>query len=235
LSALHVASWNVHGCVGSDGRADGARVAAVIEALDADVVALQEVLSDEVAGGPLDQAGQLAALTGLTPAYGPTLLRAGAAFGNLVLTRLPLAGVVRHDLSVARREPRGALDVVLAPPERPRVRLVATHLGLAAGERRAQAARLLASLDAPPQAPLIVAGDFNEWRPWAPARRWLRRRLGRAPAPATFPARWPVVALDRIYATAGATLLELRVVASAAARAASDHLPLVARVEIASA
>ena len=79
--------------------------------------------------------------------------------------------------------------------------------------------------------PVVLMGDLNEWYLWGRPLNWLRQHFGRTPAPATFPARWPVFALDRIWVEPRALMREARVHASAAARAASDHLPLRATLD----
>jgi endonuclease/exonuclease/phosphatase family metal-dependent hydrolase len=225
-----VCSWNVHECVGRDGRRDAARVAAVLVDIGADIVALQEVLSDTRRGGEGDQAAFLSTALSLQAIPGPTLERGGGRYGNLVLTRLPVRGVHRHDLSVPGREPRGALEVFLDAPGGG-LRLVATHLGLNAAERRRQVQHLLdrlgPTLDG--QA-LVLLGDFNEWRPWSGVVRLLKRRFGEIPAPRTFPSRRPFLALDRAWVTPRDRLAAITTEGGDRAARASDHLPLVLRL-----
>lgn len=234
-SALRIASYNVHACVGRDGRRDAARVAAVVRELDADVIALQEVLSDEAAEGP-DQFGYLAGAVGLDAIEGPTLHAEGARYGNAILARLPLLDVARLDLSVSRRESRGAVAVDLAHGGL-RLRVVATHLGLVRSERRRQVALLLDWLDAlpSPEPPALwaLAGDMNEWIPRAWTLRRLDGRFGRAPTVRSFPAARPLLRLDRIWVAPLGALRRLEAHRSARARVASDHLPVVADVELA--
>jgi len=226
---LRVCSWNVHECVGTDGRRDAARVAGVLREIDADVVALQEVHADEGRGGEFDQATYLAESTDRRGVAGPTLERRGGRYGNLVLTRLPVAEVKRHDISVPGREPRGAIDVVLEAASGP-LRVVATHLGLGRSERSWQARRLLETIGNPTetQPTLVVAGDWNEWVPWGRALRLARARFGPHPAPATFPSWRPVLALDRVFVSPRPVLVDARAHRGLEARRASDHLPLVA-------
>lgn len=223
--ALVVVSWNVHSCVGHDGRCDPERVAAALCALDADVIALQEV--DVGYRHGRDQLAALARATGTVPIPGPTIVRGDGSYGNGVLTRLPVLEAKGVDLTCGGPEPRGALEVRLDTPHGPLV-VVDTHLGLLAAERARQVARLVPLVDRDPDVPLVLAGDLNEWRPWSRTLAAFDLRLGPAPRPRTFPACLPVLPLDRVWARPAGSLLEVRAVAEAAA--ASDHLPLVARV-----
>ena len=231
--ALRIASYNVHACVGSDGHGDADRVAAVIRELDADVVALQEVLSDDAADGP-DQFAHLADAVGLRAIEGPTLHGSAARYGNAILTRLPVLDVDRLDLSVSHRESRGAVAVDLGRDD-VRLRVVATHLGLWRSERRRQVERLLAWLDDPatrrPAALWVLAGDMNEWIPRAWTLRRLDARFGRAPTARSFPATRPLLRLDRIWVAPLRALRRLAVHRTPLARVASDHLPVVAELD----
>lgn len=132
------------------------------------------------------------------------------------------------DLSVAGREPRGALDADLRIGGVP-VRVVACHLGLSAAERSEQVRRLLASFDTS-RMPVILLGDINEWFVHGRALRALTSHFRRAPALHTFPTAWPLFALDRIWIHPGEWLVEVSAHRSALARRASDHYPLVARM-----
>lgn len=228
--SLIACSWNVHECVGGDGRRDPVRVAAVLGEVSADVFALQEVHSDAHGGGELDQARFLAEAMRQEAVAGPTLERRGGHYGNLLLTRLRVLSVRRHDLSVRGREPRAALEVLLDGPAGP-LRVAVTHLGLRASERAAQARLLVDWLGAAaPDETLVLLGDWNEWLPWRAALGIPRLRFGVFPAPRTFPARRPVLALDRVWVEPRTHLAGLSVHRSALAARASDHLPLVARL-----
>ncbi|WP_114809940.1 endonuclease/exonuclease/phosphatase family protein [Paraburkholderia kururiensis] len=223
---LRIATWNIHGATGADRVQSAERIAAVVGELDADIVALQEVpLGDARTPNALDV---LRAATGLHAVEGPTLDTPRRRFGNAVLSRLPVRAARTLDLSFGQREPRGALDVDLHHRGET-FRVVATHLGLSARERRAQIHRLLSAFDRP-DLPVILLGDINEWFVWGRALRMLVEHFRAAPAPRTFPARWPVFALDRIWMHPGERLIDVRAHASPLARIASDHLPLVARV-----
>jgi len=225
---LAVATYNVHGCVGIDRREDVARIAEVLRALDADAIALQELRWQPAQA--LHVLEDLAARLGYTPLAGPTLLRPDGHYGNALLTRLPVAAQRLEDLSVPGREPRGALAAELRTAAGP-VTLIATHLGLAPGERRRQMQRLLALVRKSAK-PVVLLGDLNEWFLWGRPLRWLRAHFGRTPAPATFPARWPLIALDRIWVEPAGVLERVEVHAAPPAREASDHLPLRATLAL---
>jgi endonuclease/exonuclease/phosphatase family metal-dependent hydrolase len=223
-----VATYNVHRCVGRDGRFDPERTLAVLRELDADAVALQELQWRPDDAMHLLQ--ELSLKLGYAALAGPTLLRADGHYGNAVLTRLPVLDTATVDLSVPGREPRGALLALLETPAGP-LRLIATHLGLRPYERRLQMRRLLA-LPRERAAATVLLGDLNEWFLWGRPLRWLRARFGHAPAPPSFPAHRPLLALDRIWVEPRSILRGLRAHASPLARVASDHVPLRAVLEL---
>lgn len=231
---LRIATYNVHACVGRDGRHDPDRVAAVIGELNADIVALQELTYP--AGVALETRTPffLTTLDHYECALGPTRNRRRHAvtecFGNALLTRHPIVEVRRIDLSMAQREARGALAATIHVGGTT-LHVLSTHLGLRVHERRFQVQQILSYLDSVRDAFVVVLGDFNDWLPGRSAAHVLDRRMGRPPRPATFPAAWPLVALDRIWVQPRAALRRISVHATPIARLASDHLPVVAEIE----
>jgi endonuclease/exonuclease/phosphatase family metal-dependent hydrolase len=228
--SLRIASYNIHGCLGTDGRVDVARVARVIIETGCDTVGLQEV--DNQPGERHDsmQLDFLGSATRMEALAGHTLVRQQGHFGNALLTRRPVLTVRRHVLSFGSREPRGALDVDLDVAGRV-VRVLVTHLGLSPAERRFQVKKLLRLLhDIPPEQTVLVLGDINEWLPLGRPLRWLHGMLGEAPAERTFPSRFPLFALDRVWVRPRHILLAFGAHQSPAARLASDHLPVKAIV-----
>ncbi|MGB0749829.1 MAG: endonuclease/exonuclease/phosphatase family protein [Magnetospiraceae bacterium] len=224
MAHLRIATYNIHAGIGADGQFDPERIARVLSALNADVIALQEVEHHPHGDGHL--LDFLATETRMTALDGATLTRQDRPYGNALLTRLPVHGVERIDLSLTGREPRGALDVLLNANGQT-VRCIATHLGLSPQERRMQTDRLLSRLAHSPADMEILAGDFNEWFLWGRVLRRLNRHFRPTPALRTFPARWPLFALDRIWVHPRDALKSSAVFRSAEARIASDHLPLI--------
>jgi endonuclease/exonuclease/phosphatase family metal-dependent hydrolase len=227
---FRVATWNIHGAIGSDRLYAPSRVVAVLSELDADIVALQEVASQSAHENFL---ADLERQTGYHVVAGPLQQRRGSDFGNAVLSRHAIRSVERLDLTVDDYEPRGALDVCVDIGNRVLLRVVATHLGLRPGERREQVRRILSAVEREQRLPTLLMGDLNEWYLWGRPLRWLHSHFRETPAaPLTFPARRPVFALDRIWVAPPGSLRRLACHASPLARIASDHLPLLAEVAV---
>lgn len=225
----------MHAWVGRDGRCDPERGAQVLRELDADVIALQEAhqLQEDRLTAPL---AELCDQRGYAMVEGPTLVRDEGHYGNAVLSRLPVDAVERADLSVARRESRGALSVGVSVGGW-LCHLVTTHFGLRARERRVQVERLLDWIGARvarsgPDA-VVLVGDFNEWWPGGAVVRRIEAAFGRGVAPRSFPAWRPWLRLDRIWVEP-ASLLRRRLGAhrTPLASRASDHLPVVVELEV---
>lgn len=229
--AFRVATYNVHGCVGRDGRHDPNRVARVIEELDADVVALQEFTYPGTVALETRAPVVLTTLDRYQCALGPTRQTlAEEWFGNALLTRHPIVDVHRLDLSMERREPRGALAATIDVGGTP-LHVLAAHLGLRISERRFQVRQILEYLDSLRNAFFVVVGDFNDWLPGRSVVHVLDDRLGQPPRPPSFPVSWPMVALDRIWVHPLTALRRIVAHQTAAARVASDHLPVVAEID----
>jgi endonuclease/exonuclease/phosphatase family metal-dependent hydrolase len=217
---LRVATYNLHGCVGADRHRDPARIAQVIAQLGCDTVGLQEVYGLQA----------LASATRMQAIAGPDIVRRGMDLGNGLLTRRPVIAARHHDYSWKTREPRSILDVELDVGGAP-LRVLVAHFGLSARERRFQVRRLVELLHATPKEErVVVLGDLNEWLPFVSPLSLLHELLGQTPAVRSFPARWPIFALDRIWARPHHSLLAVEAFRSKAAAVASDHLPLRAMI-----
>lgn len=229
---LRVGSYNVHGCRGTDRRADAGRIAQVITEMECDTVGLQEVNSRIGEGSEPPQLDALEQATGMDAIPGLTIVHHDGHYGNALLTRRKVLTVRRHDLSYGASEPRGALDVELDVDGVP-VRVMVTHLGLKPVERRFQVKQMLKLLhDIPKEQPVIVLGDINEWLPLGRPLRWLHGILGHSPAERSFPVWMPMFALDRVWVRPRSSLLTFGVYRSPVARVASDHYPVRAVVAV---
>ena len=237
--SLRVVTYNVHRCKGLDGRVRPDRVAKVLKEIDADIMALQEVVC--IPGGEPegDQAHYLARELGADFLFGENRKLWGGAYGNVVLSKLPMRTVKNHDLSVRGRERRGCLhiDVELAGRV---LHVFNVHLGTAFLERRKQG-RKLAGLDIllnnELKGPRLLMGDFNEWAPGLTTKllrahmqsvdikKHLRRRR-------TYPGVLPMFHLDHIYHDESMEVVGLTLHRTRTALVASDHLPLVAELKL---
>jgi endonuclease/exonuclease/phosphatase family metal-dependent hydrolase len=228
---LVIATYNVHRWTppGGGRGPDPERASFVISELGADVIALQEVVRPFAGEDPL---ARLADRMRLHVVFVTTRIHRQGELGNAILSRGPVAGATLLDLSFSRMERRTAVAVQLAREAGP-LCFVSTHLALGDRTRHRQVRHLL---DHPQlQGPVILMGDMNAWRRRDRATRALESGLPRNTEiewPPSFPAARPVLALDRIY-TRGAKLLEVQSHQSPAARRASDHLPVVARISLA--
>lgn len=232
---IRVATYNIHRARGLDGRTRLERIAAVLATVDADIVALQEV----VGASPLKpgQAAELGAALGMGWVMAPTRHWRTALFGNVVLSRLPVRHHVQHDLTWKTCEPRNVqrVDFELGSHI---LHFYNVHLGTALLERRHQAARLASLVhDRRVTGPKIVLGDFNEWaRGLATdilAERLqsvdLRQHLVRG---RSYPSFFPILHLDHIYYEGHVEVLKVASPRDRLTLVASDHLPLVADLKI---
>lgn len=226
---LRIVSYNVHACVGRDGRFMPQRIADVLASLDADIVALQEVEDRSFRGKSVSEF--LGSRLGMHAYRGVTLRRRDADYGNLLLSRHEAQVNELHDISVPGGEPRGCIEVDVDIGDL-QLRMFATHLGLRARERLEQIEHLAPALERSDADVKILAGDINEWRPSGPALRALHEIFEPAHPRRTFPSYLPAFCLDRILVSPTEAIARLRTVTTAECRIASDHLPLVCDIRV---
>ncbi|MGA9769749.1 MAG: endonuclease/exonuclease/phosphatase family protein [Blastocatellia bacterium] len=233
---VRVATYNIHKCRGLDRRVRPQRIIEVLREIDADIVALQEVLSISGQSREKDQAQFIAEQMGMTHSVGGTRVLNGGVYGNVVLSRFPLRDTRNYDISVRGREQRGCMraDLEIAPDRA--LHVFNVHLGTAYLERRHQGRKLideaiLSNRDL--KGARIMLGDFNEWTRGL-TTRLLASHLVSAdvrihlPRAKTYPGVLPFLHLDHIYFEDSLDLEGMTLHRSRTALIASDHLPLVA-------
>ncbi len=228
--SVRVATYNVHRWQGVNGRAkpDVARAGYVISELDADVIALQEVLRPFDSEGE-DSLGLLCDELSLHLAFAATRRHRRGQLGNAILSRFPITAISVIDISHSRIERRGALAAQVGHAGAA-LGIVATHLSLVDRTRQRQVQTLLEHplLNS---GPTVLMGDMNAWRNCKGSQQ-LEKNLNlhhNIDWPTSFPSARPMFALDRIY-TRRAAVVDVRHHDTPAARKASDHLPIVAEV-----
>jgi endonuclease/exonuclease/phosphatase family metal-dependent hydrolase len=247
---LRVATYNIHKGVrglGAGRRLEIHNIGLGVEALDADLVFLQEVrlfhdrdasrFDQTLLGWPGEGQAEFLAPLGYHSAYCTNAFTRHGEHGNALLSRWRIGEHRHHDVSDHRFEQRGLLHVPVTWLGGT-VHAIVAHFGLIPVSRVRQAQRLVAYIlaEIPPDEPVIVAGDFNEWThrldgilTGAGLRR-ARAPQGAVSHSKTFPARLPLLAIDRVY-TRGFRCLSTHVPKGPSWSRMSDHLPLVAELE----
>jgi len=238
---VKVMTYNVHSCRGRDHKVSTSRIAEIIAASGAEIVALQELDAGLPRSGFVDQAQAIADQLKMHCHFSPCWWLEEGRYGNALLSRYPLSlkkaeGLPTLD-SPETLEPRGVIWAETAAGDR-RIQVFNTHLGLRKKERRLQIDRLtgpewLGHPDCRP--PIIFCGDLNAL-PNSYVVRSVRgilmdvqlRANGRPRN--TYPSRLPLVRIDYVFASKDIGVRSAAVPRSDFARTASDHLPLVVEI-----
>jgi len=222
-------TFNVHEAVGSDHHQNYYRIIQVIKEVNPDLLMLQEVdlnrdENNQDVSFLFETIEKSSAYVGIK---GITMFRSRSAYGNAMFLKYRPENIKRHDISYAGCEPRGVIECTCRIKGHP-VRLLSTHLGLRKKERAQQVLELKQLLKQEQNLPTLLAGDFNEWRPFSKRLRGIKEEMNLIPARPTFPAFFPLVALDRIFYRGNIEHEKIIVYRSPLYRMASDHLPLIA-------
>ena len=233
---LRVATYNIHRCRGMDRRVIPARIADVLRTIDADVVAMQEVVGAGPSGQ--DQAEEIGAALGMGWVMASVRHLRKHHFGNVVMSRFPIVHHSQYDLSWRTCESRACQRADLELGGGRRLHVYNVHLGTAVLERRYQATRLASYVhDRRVEGPKVILGDFNEWMRGLATRTLsslfesvdLRTHLQRR---RTYPGLFPVLHLDHIYYEGLVEVRSVELPRNRKALLASDHLPLVANLRV---
>jgi endonuclease/exonuclease/phosphatase family metal-dependent hydrolase len=228
-------TYNVHGCVGLDGRLSVRRVAEVLARYNPHFVALQELDTGRRRSGFRDQLRELSQLWPSEPYFFPAMVKGQGAYGIGCLSRLPVLEWQGRKLPRARAvgsEPRVAIVARVKLPDGGNMVLVNTHLGLTRAERMAQIAGLEVLLDET-EDPLVLLGDLN----CPPRSKEMRRLLGRLQAscqvaPRTWFGSFPLRVLDYILLRRAGQVTKTFAPIDPLTVVASDHLPLLVDLEL---
>jgi endonuclease/exonuclease/phosphatase family metal-dependent hydrolase len=243
---LRVMTYNVHGCVGLDGKISPERIARVIARHGVDVVALQEIDVGRDRSGKIDQAESIARKLGMIAHFHPSFVLKEGQYGNAVISRYPLK-IIRKDALPRLKshgvfEPRAALWVEM-DVDGVKVNLINSHLSLWPAERLAQTEALLGpdwAGSAACQGPLILCGDFN-----SNPRSMVYKRMGGKLRDAqllldshkphsTWLATHPFSRIDHFFVSPDIGVMGITVPATELDRIASDHLPLIVELKVVS-
>ncbi|WP_372625719.1 endonuclease/exonuclease/phosphatase family protein [Arsukibacterium sp.] len=243
--SLRVMTYNVHSCIGLDGKVDIERIARVIALAKPDVVVLQELDVGRNRTQGQDQAQLIARALEMEFHFHPAMHLEEEKYGDAILTHLPLklvkAGALPGLANKPKLEPRGAIWTTVELHGQ-QVNIINTHLGLKARERLAQIDALLGEewLSHPDCiGPVIFCGDLNA-QPGSEVCRRLGQKLtdaqtlleGHRPR-GTFPSRFAAIRIDHIYVSEAVAVTAVDIPGSQQAKIASDHLPLLITLAIA--
>jgi endonuclease/exonuclease/phosphatase family metal-dependent hydrolase len=245
---ITVASYNMRKAIGLDRRRDPHRVLEVLHEIDADIVALQEAdkrfggrgsavpheLIDDSIYRPVHLGVRHKRRLEKARKHAEKLLKVSTRnigwHGNAILVKSHVGVIDCTTVELPTLEPRGAVMAELLVGDRP-IRIVGMHLDLSGLWRRRQMRAILHAIERRPQKmPTVLMGDTNEWRTEAGCLREVEPEFHLAPTGPSFHARHPVAALDRIIVHKDLSVEAAGVHMSDAARRASDHLPIWARL-----
>ena len=234
-STLRIVTYNIHRSIGMDRRTRPDRVAAVLSKIDADIVALQEVVGAGSSG--VSHIEEIGTALGMGWVMASARHLRGHQFGNAILSRFPILHHVEHDLSWKTCE-RRCLQRADIDVNGHTLHIYNVHLGTAILERRHQAEHLAAIVsDGHVGGAKLVLGDFNEWMRGLTTEllssrlksldlwNYLRRRR-------TYPSFLPLLHLDHIYYAGRVEIIGVKLPRTRLSLVTSDHLPLVADVQV---
>jgi endonuclease/exonuclease/phosphatase family metal-dependent hydrolase len=230
MRTVRLLTYNVHEAVGTGRQQSYQRISEVIKEINPDIINLQEV--DSELNEKKNQQSFLFETINETFEYygikGITMIRSRSAYGNAIFLKNKPLEIRRHDISFDNREPRGILDCMIQLNDST-LRVINTHFGLKKKERSSQI-QILKQLVVQKNEnhPILLSGDFNEWNSHSNNLKALREVMNMVPSEFTFPAKFPLFALDRIFYKGKIELLNSKRHKSPLSLSASDHLPIVA-------
>jgi endonuclease/exonuclease/phosphatase family metal-dependent hydrolase len=242
---LRVMTYNIHSCVGLDGRIRPERIARVINSFDPDLVAVQEVDAHRPRSGGHDQAKAIADHLRMEHSFFAVFEERAEKYGLAVFSRFPFELVKSEHLTPAGprgREARGAMWITLpGVPGGKKVHLFNTHFGLGRDERRRQLEALMGPEwigGVPAGEPVIVCGDFNArprsvvWQRLSAQLNDVQLGLSGHAVRATFPTPRALLRIDHLFVSRHFSVRRVEVPRTTTAMVASDHFPLCAELSL---
>ncbi len=241
---FRVLTYNIHRAIGVDRRFRPERIVRIIDNYKADIVLLQEVDEGAPRSRELDLARELAADLGFPyHAVGHNVTLRKGRYGNATLSRYPILSERNIDLTIDLWKRRGCQHTAIALDGRHdrRLEVFNLHLGLSGGQRARQVELLARSGEMTalaPDVPCLIGGDFNDWRsllsPFLTQGMNFRSAADSSTGRPllTYPSFFPRGPLDRLYYRGPLTLLSAYRCRLRLSRLASDHLPIIADLEI---
>ena len=233
---VRIATYNIHRSRGLDRRTRPDRIAEVLAAIGADIIALQEVVGPGPTG--TGHAEAIGAALGMGGTFAPTREYRRHQYGNLVLSKHPVCDHSKIDLTWKSSEPRNSQRVGIEVAKDRVLQVYNVHLGTALFERRHQAPKLAAWVhDTRIAGPKIVLGDFNEWGRGLvddilAARLHSANLFPHLKRRRTYPGFFPILHLDHIYFEGSIEIRKIELPRTRLSLVASDHLPLVADIRV---
>ncbi|GGW93349.1 endonuclease/exonuclease/phosphatase family protein [Alteromonas halophila] len=223
-----IVSYNIHSGVGTDKKQDYQRIGSFLKQCGADIVLLQEMDTRPAERTVEQDIAAICAADCYQLVSSPALYEKTGWYGNAVLTRYPVLHKETVDVSQHGFQPRNIQAVMLDTPGGP-LTVINTHKGLKKHERRSQFALLheyIESQLAKQPTPLVLGGDFNEWQFFTSAFKHLNDTLIQYRLGPTFPSRFPLFSLDRLWTTNDVQVRGVKKLKNAQTRVLSDHLPV---------
>ncbi len=231
--SLKVATYNIRKCIGLDQKRDPARILAVLNEIDADIITLQEA---DRRYGARASCLPAALIEAETPWHHvPFNIRPGSIgwHGNAILVRRGIEVHNAHPLDLPTLEPRGAVEAHCTFEGR-HFRIIGVHLDLSGLWRRRQVRAILKHIEgAPRYLPTIMMGDFNQWSDRGALSEFAFHHHRIIKTPKSFHSARPVAHLDRIIVSHDISVEDQGTHVSALSQRASDHLPVWAKLKLA--
>ncbi|MBU2979675.1 endonuclease/exonuclease/phosphatase family protein [Alteromonas sp. C1M14] len=229
-----IITYNIHSGVGQDKKHDYRRIGNYLAAQNADIVLLQEMDTRSDIRDTQTDINNICAGKVFELVASPAVFTKWGWYGNAVLSRYPIISNRTLDVSYQGVEPRNIQTVEVATPRGP-LTVINTHKGLKKRERRSQFAQLhdyIGEIQQHASAPILLGGDFNEWQFFTHAFRSIDKVLAQHKVGATFPSRFPLFSLDRVWTSSDIQVKRVKKLKNSQTKTLSDHLPVLVDIAL---